>query len=429
MDATTARARDEPRPTAGAAAGKVDLRHNLLALGTDFACFRIGQSFASESTILPAFAASLGAPNVVIGAIPAASTLGWFLPPLLSAGYTQTLPRKLPFVLRYTLWERVPLIALAAVAFLVATPRPSLALVFLLAMLLAMTASGGWLLPAWMDIVGRVIPTTLRGRFFAISSALSNLGGLAGSVARASILAMIPAPASYGVCFLVASGWMAVSYVALALTREPAVVPPSAGLPFWAHLGRVPALLRRDRNLSWFLVGRALAILGAAGGAFYTVYALRAHGAPVWMAGVFTMMLLGGELVANAVFGSIGDRVGHRVVVIAGVAAMLAANLTALAAPSVDVLALAFALWGVQVAAVHVSNLNILLEFAPAPEERPTYIGLGTTILAPVAVGAPLAAGLVADALGFEAVFAAAGVAGVLSVIVLGGRVRDPRAS
>ena len=30
-----------------------DLRYNLLALGTDYACFRVGQSFASESTILP----------------------------------------------------------------------------------------------------------------------------------------------------------------------------------------------------------------------------------------------------------------------------------------------------------------------------------------------------------------------------------------
>jgi hypothetical protein len=80
-----------------------NLRHNLLALGTDYAAFRVGQSFASESTILPAFATYLGAPNLAIGAIPAVSTLGWFLPPLFAAGYTQSLPRKLPFVLRYTL--------------------------------------------------------------------------------------------------------------------------------------------------------------------------------------------------------------------------------------------------------------------------------------------------------------------------------------
>ncbi len=55
------------------------LRHNLAALGAGYALFMIGLSFASPSTILPACAAHLGAPNVVIGAIPAVMTLGWLL--------------------------------------------------------------------------------------------------------------------------------------------------------------------------------------------------------------------------------------------------------------------------------------------------------------------------------------------------------------
>jgi len=80
----------------------------MAALGADYALFGVGLSFASQSTILPAFAAYLGAPNVVIGAIPAVMTLGWFLPSLFAAGHTETLARKLPFVLRYTLAERIP---------------------------------------------------------------------------------------------------------------------------------------------------------------------------------------------------------------------------------------------------------------------------------------------------------------------------------
>ena len=46
-----------------------ELRHNVAALGADYALFVVGLAFASQSTILPAFAAHLGAPNVVIGAI------------------------------------------------------------------------------------------------------------------------------------------------------------------------------------------------------------------------------------------------------------------------------------------------------------------------------------------------------------------------
>ncbi|MBI4268981.1 MAG: MFS transporter, partial [Candidatus Rokubacteria bacterium] len=57
-----------------------DLRHNLAALGADYGLFIVGLSFASQTTILPAFAAHLGAPNVVIGAIPAVMAAGWLLP-------------------------------------------------------------------------------------------------------------------------------------------------------------------------------------------------------------------------------------------------------------------------------------------------------------------------------------------------------------
>ena len=68
-----------------------------------------------------------------------------------------------------------------------------------------------------------------------------------------------------------------------------------------------------------------------------------------------------------------------------------------------------------------------MIEFAPSPEERPTYIGLGTTSLAPVAFGAPLVAGLLADAWGFAAVFGVAALSGAVALGLLLVWVRDPR--
>ena len=142
----------------------------MAALGADYALFGVGLSFASQSTILPAFAAYLGAPNVVIGAIPAVMTLGWFLPSLFTAGHTETLARKLPFVLRYSVWERVPFAVLSLAAFFLADRAPALTLALMLLMLLVITGVGGVLMPAWMDIIGRLIPVTTRGRFFAFAN-------------------------------------------------------------------------------------------------------------------------------------------------------------------------------------------------------------------------------------------------------------------
>jgi hypothetical protein len=142
-----------------------NLRHNLAALGADYALFVVGLAFASQSTILPAFAVYLGAPNVVIGAIPAVMTLGWFMPSLFAAGHTETLERKLPFVVRHTIWERVPFVVLALAAFFLADRAPALTLGVMLLVLLVVTGVGGVLMPAWMDLIGRVVPVTLRGRF------------------------------------------------------------------------------------------------------------------------------------------------------------------------------------------------------------------------------------------------------------------------
>ena len=403
------------------------LRHNLVALGGDFALFLIGLSFASRATILPAFAEHLGAPNVVIGAIPAVMTVGWLLPSLFAAGHTETLTRRLPFVLRYTVWERAPFLVLAGIAFFLAEAAPALSLGLLLVMLLVITGVGGTLMPAWMDIVGRAIPTTLRGRFFAVASLLASLGGLLGSFGTAYILAAIRAPLGYGVCFLISAGFMGLSFLALTLTREPPAVVTSPRVPLGEYLARIPSLLRRDRNLSWFLAADAFAIVGMMAGGFYTVYALRAYGAPEWQVGVFTTLLLSGQMAGNIVLGWLGDRAGHLRVLTIGIAATMAANVAALVAPSLAVFSVVFVLSGVQLAAMNVSGFNVLLEFAPGVSEAPTYVGLGNTLVAPVAFGAPLLAGLMADTLGFEWVFGVAALFGLVGLSLLVTRVRDPR--
>ena len=405
-----------------------DMRHNVVALGADYGLFLVAMSFASPATILPAFAASLGASNVVIGAIPAVMTLGWFLPPLFAAAHTESLDRKLPFVLRYTIWERIPFAVLAAAAMWLAPAWPGLTLGLLLAMLVAITGVGGALTPAWMDIVGRAVPVTMRGRFFALTAVTAAASGLAGSALTTEVLARVPAPTSYALCFLCATVCMFGSMAALMLVREPAApAPPPARPALRSYLRRVPTLLRGDRNLRWFLVVRWFSIVGSMASGFYAVHALRVWEAPAAMLGVFTALLLTGSMVGLLALGWIADRAGYRVVVMTGIAATLAANLVALAAPSLTAFGAVFVLAGLQEAAFRIAYPTVLLEFAPRPEAQPLYIGVGNTAITPIAFVAPLAAGVLADRAGFPTVFATATVAGVVALATLALRVREPR--
>ena len=386
----------------------------------------IGLSFASPSTIMTAFAVMLGAPNVVVGTFPAVMTLGWQLPSLFAAGHTESLARKMPFVLRWTMWERIPFLVMAATAFWLAAPAPELAIAVSLAMMLVVSMTGGALMPAWMDVVGRIVPVRARGRFFAVASVAGALGGVAGSFVTAYVLGTLPGPRAYGVCFLIAAFFMGLSYIALALVDEPDGAPASPSIGIATYLKQVPGRLGGDPNFAWFLVARALAVIGAMAHAFYTVYALRRLDAPLWQVGVFTTVLFAGQIVGNVTFGWLADHAGNRLVIILGVVMTVAANVVALttALPAYTVV---FALAGMQMASVSVANQNVLLEFAPTVEERPTYIGVGNTLMAPVAFLSPLAAGTLADSVGFGAVFVVAALFGLVALVVLGARVRDPR--
>jgi MFS family permease len=123
----------------------------------------------------------------------------------------------------------------------------------------------------------------------------------------------------------------------------------------------------------------------------------------------------------------VADHAGHRLVLLVGMSATLTANAVALLAGNLTVFQLVFVLAGIHTAAINVSALNVLLEFAPTQDARPTYIGLGSTAIAPVAFAAPLLGGVMADALGFRAVFVVAMAAGLVGLLLLATLVHDPR--
>ena len=402
------------------------VRRNVIALGADFGLYLVGLSFVSPATILPAFASHLGAPNVVIGAIPAVMTAGWFVPSLFAAGHTERLARKLPFVLRYTVWERVPFLVLVPVALFVADRAPGVALALLLLLLVVIAVVGGVLMPAWMDVVGRAVPLGIRGRFFALANLIGSAGGILGSAATAYALAAVAPPRGYGFCFLGAAAFMALSYVALALVHEPpgAARPATPGLG--QYLRRVPTLLAADRNFTWFLLARALAVVGTMASGFYTVYALASFSPPEWQIGVFTSLLIAGQVAGTLLFGWLADRTGHRLGLLLGVAAGVVANVLALTAASLAMFTPVFFLLGASTSSVMVSGLSVLLEFAPTAEERPTYVGIGNTAIGSVSLVAPLAGGVMADTVGFAPIFAVAALFGVAGFALLT-RVRDPR--
>jgi predicted MFS family arabinose efflux permease len=85
-----------------------------------------------------------------------------------------------------------------------------------------------------------------------------------------------------------------------------------------------------------------------------------------------------------------------------------------------------FALLGVAKAGLWMIPLPLTAQFGH-DGERPYYIGLGNTLIAPAAIVAPLLGGALADAANFDAAFLLAVVAGILCVLVLLFVVKEPK--
>ncbi|MCB0132747.1 MAG: MFS transporter, partial [Caldilineaceae bacterium] len=132
------------------------------------------------------------------------------------------------------------------------------------------------------------------------------------------------------------------------------------------------------------------------------------------------------QAVMNLIWGVIGDRQGHKMVLTGAAVAMISAVLVTWYAPSAAWLTATFILLGAYLAADSVSALNIILEFCP-PEDRPTYIGLTNTLLAPVLIVAPLIGGWLATWAGYRGLFIAALSVGLIGVLLLAFWVNEPR--
>ena len=122
----------------------------------------------------------------------------------------------------------------------------------------------------------------------------------------------VPAPASYGVCFLCAALWHGPVVRGAGPGPGAAAVPrPFRGSRCRPICAASSGLLARDRNLSWFLVARAFRLDRHHGRGFYhTVYALRACGGARLVGGHVHQRVLAGQIAGNLVFGFLADRAG-----------------------------------------------------------------------------------------------------------------------
>lgn len=395
---------------------------------TDGGFFGFALGFASFTTIIPLFVSSLTDSAVLIGLIPAIHVLGWQLPQLFTARSVSQRKRYKPMVLLFTIQERLPFLAMAGVAWFVADSIPKGAL-FLTFIMLAWQATGGGLAATpWQSLIAKIIPAKKWGFFFGTQAAASSLLASLSAIIAGLTLDRIDYPLDFTLCFLFAAVGMVISYIFITITREeegqPSEVAQSQDL-FWQSL---LSILKRDVNFRWFLVVRILAQVATMGFAFYTVYAVRQLGVSEVLIGVMTGVLTIIQTAANPIMGWLGDHWIHRGVMVIGLCSAVLSSILAWQATSANWFFLVFGLAGIANVGIWTIAITMTLEFGN-DQERPAYIGLANTLVAPTAFLIPLLGGWLADSQGYPSAFIVSVIGGVATIFVLIFLLRSPKES
>jgi MFS family permease len=335
--------------------------------------------------------------------------------------------RQLPLVLVLALLERLPYLIIGlAVLWFPKIGADTTVIVFLLLYSWKSIASGFTALP-WQEMIAKVIPVTRRGRLIGIGYFIGRLVGVFGGILAGIVLDRIVYPSNYAALFFISFVFVMVSWVFLSRNKEPVTqvqAPPQEGRP--PPFKRMVKILREHKNFRNYLISRVFAYIGSMAYGFVAVYVIQIYGLPDTYAAVFTTVLFASGTIGFIFWGNLGDRIGHKRVIISSTLVWVAGIALLILMPSFTWVYFVFVLMSISSTGGMVGDFNIAMEFGSEPE-RPTYIGLSKTLTAPVVLAVPLLAGLIVNAWGYPAMFVVSLAFSVLAVIVLGINVKDPR--
>lgn len=410
-------------------------RRNWLAFFGDQTFFGLGLVFASTTTVLPAFAATLTDSKVLIGAVSAIWAGGWLLPQMFAAPFVSQRARKYPIMMIGQAIGR-PIIPLFAVWVLAGGTRwPGLTLFFLLVSLGWFVITDSIVALAWFDLLGKSIAAHTRGRLVGLAQVTTGVLAIgAGALIQHLLGPNGPGyPLNYGIIFALGAGAFLISFAACFFNVEPPEAVDAERPTLRGYLPQLARLLRRDRVFSHVTVARLLTGAGALATAFYVVYATDILHLPAASIGFFAGASTIGGAVAAVGLGVVADRAGsHRVIQIAAALECLVplvallCHLRVFGGATNVVYPILYVLLGAFEASIMLGFFNFVLEIAP-PGQRPIYIGLTNTISG-LLVFMPLVGGWLLQNTSYPVLFAltaAVTLAGVLVAL----RLPNPRAN
>lgn len=405
-----------------------DRRNTVLnALGETLWGFQA--SLVASGTVLTILLYAFGADNKMIASVVTLETVLYIVPQIAGIYLFRSRKHRKRDLLLWHYAAIIPWLFAMAVVLRLAPGLPPAAVRWLLYGCWAgFVLFTGVALSVWMDWLASIFRVAIRGSAMGIAFGASALAGFAGALLSGKALQAFPGTGTYSLLYAGAGAIAVLSITAFFLLddrsgeEEPA--PPLGTRELFGHFGES----LRDRHFRSFLFGRILAAAGFTMRPFITVYYMSAAGGGLSKGMVVSLSAAQalGSALANVALGRLGDRYGHRLGLLAGVAMQALTLALLLATAGAASCGLVFALTGISLSSGFVSHYNMMFESCPHGS-RLAHITIGNLVFCAGAGLAPLLGGWAADAFGLRALFAASLAVSCLAFAWTLWAVREPR--
>jgi len=375
----------------------------------------VGKTLADPTIVFSLFVRQLGASNLLVGLLSTIRYAGWFLPQVFVGGHLQHQARR-GFV--YVLGEGSRCLGylILAILILVFPTSKWLLPMFFTIFALSYLGHGTGSVPRF-DVIGRAIPATMRGSFFARSNLVAGLFGFGAGFVVQFILRSTgsdPPVQRYALLILLSIIFYVLSIDMFRRIREHDGPIQEGKASIQGTLRAVPALLKEDSDyrrlvITLMLTDAARRLIDP----FYILFATEVLGVPIYYAGIYLSVLVFSKIISNVLWDLLTRWLDNRrILQLSAAAALLVPGLAVLfaafgqhgASGNGWAFAIVFAMMGVRDSGKHIGKRSVFLDIV-TEDERPIRWGTLNSMLGIVSF-LPVLAGTLIDGIGYTVTFA-----------------------
>lgn len=409
-----------PAASAGVAPASVppgSTLRNLLAVTVPELLWGFASALTIESAMPASFRGYLCADESFLGTWTLVTSLAGAVAMLLTAWWVQPLVRRRAFVV----WGHVITGALYLPVILLARALGDGETASATGALLGMglfAFSMGFLMPAWLALIGALFPEGQRSRVLGLVFVVNRAGGIAGGLVAESVLRSALEPdAQWLWLWGLAAGVGVLGGVPFLWIREvDGAARPRQ--PLGAYLGGLVHAARGQAALVRFLLVDLLVVAGWVVLAHYGDMAFDVRGLDPQAAGRFTAAAAAAQLAGALVVAAAGSRLAPRVGLAGGGVCIALAGVLACTGQGEGAFLAVAALTGAYLSTRQTCHGPQLMRVAGAHDPTPA-LSLGMAVASLAAALLPFAAGLLRPVTGFPVLFATVSACALLGALLL----------